>query len=279
MVNRDGVLSSAPLHLVLCGVRFRLRESLPAWIGDIQERLYSARFTRLSRIRQTQSLGGFELAIDLPDFDHTNPGAAYLFSTEDGSVSIQIHKAGFTVFSRSYLHFTEFAADVSSAVDAILASAKHLEVESIGIRYLDFIQPKNGELLSQYISRGLLPFAPDWSDWSGGVITGTSMNSYKVDEDQLVVKCVGAGHPVVPSDLAMAYVTSFGVVDVSSGAIPTIEPQQGTLDIDAVRVGSVLKAERAEQIENEVRRLHRLANDFFRRVCTDHAFSRWNEEP
>jgi uncharacterized protein (TIGR04255 family) len=278
MVNREGVLSSAPLYLVLCGVRFRLRESLPAWIGDIQERLYTAGFTRLSRVRQSQAPGGFELAIDPVDFDQAQAGAAYLFSREDRGVSIQIHKAGLTVFSRSYSHFQEFAVDVSSAVDAILASAKHLEVETIGIRYLDFIRPKNGELLSQYISQGLLPFEPDWSDWNGSVMTGTNVNTYSVDNDQLVVRCVGAGHPVVPPDLAMAYVTSFSVADIPSEMIPTIEPQQGTLDIDAVRVGSVLKADRAEQIVNEVRRLHGLANDFFRSVCTEHAFSRWNEE-
>lgn len=277
MVNRDGVLPSAPLHFVLCGIRFRLRESLPAWIGTIQERLYDTGFTRLNRVRQGQVSNVVELAVDPEDFDQAQPGTAYLFSREDRGVSIQIHKAGLTVFSRSYLHYTDFAADVSSAIEAILANAKYLEVETIGIRYLDFIRPKDGESLSQYVSQGLLPFEPDWSDWQGSVMTGTSVNRYRVGDDQLVVRFVGTGHPVVPQDLAMAYMSSFRVAEIP-GQLDMIGDQQGTLDIDAVRAGDLFKAERSEQVESEIRRLHGLANGFFRRVCTDHAFSKWNEE-
>lgn len=277
MVNRDGVLPSAPLYFVLCGVRFRLRESVPAWIGTIQERLYEVGFTRLNRVRQGPISNVVELAIDPEDFDQAHPGAAYLFSREDRGVSIQIHKAGLTVFSRSYVHYTDFAADVSAAVEAILANARYLEVETMGIRYLDFIRPQDGESLSQYVAQGLLPFEPHWDDWQGSVMTGTSVNRYRIGNDQLVVRFVGAGHPVVPQDLVMAHLSSFRVAEIPVEQ-EMIGQQQGTLDIDAVRIGGVFKAERAEQVEIEIRRLHGLANGFFRRVCTDHAFSRWNQE-
>lgn len=279
MVNREGVLREAPLYFVLSGIRFKLRESLPAWIGPIQESLHGAGFPHMNRVRQTSAVGGLELAIDPDDFDPAHPGAAFLFSSEDRSTSIQIHKAGMTVFSRSYLRFEQFVASVSSAVDAILSSAKYLEIETIGIRYLDFIRPKDGERLAQYIDAGLLPFQPVWSGWNGSVTSGVSITNYIVDGDRLTVRFAGAGHPVVPPDLAMAYLSNLSLAEDSAmDPISMIGGEEGTLDIDAFRDGFLLHAGEVKQVEDEVRRLHVLANSFFRKVCSDHAFSSWSKE-
>lgn len=277
MVNREGILRFAPLYFVLSGMRFKLRESLPSWIGPIQERLYGT-FPHLSRVRQSLTADGLELVIDPPDFDPAHPGAAFLFSNKDRTTSIQIHKAGLVVFTKSYLHFDQFLESLSSAVDAILASAGFLEIETIGVRYLDFIRPKDGERLDQYVDAGLLPFRPNWESWDGQIVTGSSMNSYKIEDDTLTIRFVGQGHPVVPDDMAPAYLSNMDPLGVSGNPIPLIGSQEGTLDIDAVRHGFLLQAGDVRQVEEEVRRLHARANSYFRRVCTEHAFVRWNEE-
>ncbi len=279
MVNREGVLPTAPLYFVLSGVRFKLRESLPAWIGPIQESLHEAGYPHLSRVRQSAGNGGMELAIDPEDFDPAHPGAAFLFSSNDRTSSIQIHKSGLTVFSKSYMRFDQFVSGLSSAVEAILSSSKYLEIETIGIRYLDFIRPRDGEQLSEYVSGGLLPFQPSWEGWDGRVLTGAHMSSYKIGDDRLSVRLLGEGNPVVPPDLAMAFLSSLNLAEgLNSDPIPMIGNEQGTLDIDAFRDGFLLHAGEVKQVEDEVRRLHDVANKFFRKVCSDHAFSRWNEE-
>lgn len=276
MVNREGVLATAPLHFVLAGVRFKLRESMHSWIGPIQERLYD-NFPHFRRVRHSLAPGGLELNIDPPDFDPAHSGAAFLFSDSTRRTAVQIHKSGVAVFTKDYVKFAGFLESVSVAFEALLASAEFLEVETIGIRYLDFIRPKDGERLDLYLDRSLLPFQPSWPDWAGKVAGGLSLNNYTIGDDNLNVRVTGRGYPVVPDDLALAYISSLDVSNFPGDPIGRIGDQQATLDMDAVK-NQLVKVKRLDQITLELDRLHSHANAYFRNACTDHAFSVWNQE-
>lgn len=252
---------------------------MPTWIGSIQENLY-ARFPQMRRLRQVHKNSGMELAVDPPDFDPTQPGTAFLFSNKDRQTSVQIHKGGVVVFTTNYLHFKEFLDDVTAALSAVLASSEFLEVETVGVRYLDFIQPKSGDKLNQYIDSRLLPFQPEWDGWAGAVHSGTSLNHYVCGDDRLSVRFTGPGYPVIPEDVALAYLANIDPEDAEDGMSPIsmIEDGQGSLDIDASVHELDRRITNASDLEMDVTRLHSLANTYFRKICTAHAFSRWNED-
>lgn len=276
MVDRAGVLKYPPLLYVYAGIRFRQRESVPKWASDIQERLY-ARFPVLIRAAYKVGSKGVEIAIDPSDFNADEPGSVFIFTTDDRHMSVQLSKDGLSVSTRKYVHFDDFSAVFSEVLVALLSNAQSLDLEAVGIRYIDWIRPKEGATISDYVDYHLLPFLPAkqrWDGWNGVLRGGTTRQRYLVDEKFLQVRFTsGANSYVINDDLIPAYISSSDG-DASGDPVPRLGMEDGALDIDAFEVLSVAIKD-AHDVCSRLNDLHVIANDYFRRVCTDVAFEHW----
>ncbi|WP_313271366.1 TIGR04255 family protein [Stenotrophomonas sp.] len=278
MVDRAGVLGNAPLVFVVCGVTFRSRESMPAWIGAIQERVYQ-RFPVLARVHQRSGPGGIEISVDPAEFDDSQVGSSFVFMSEDRSRGFQLWKGGVVLQSKAYGKFNDFCDDLQCVLDALLASAQHLDVETFGIRYVDHIRPEfSDDDLSQYISKELLPYTPAWSSFPGELQGGSSRQVYSVGDAGLHVRVVtGASAYVIADDLLAAYIATVTPSESEESPVPRLRFNEGVLDIDAFKSGLDWKIEGSTKVAAEVRVLHDLCNDYFRNICSDKAFIFWKE--
>lgn len=276
MVDRAGVLKYPPLLYVYAGIRFRQRESIPKWASDIQERLY-ARFPLFFRAAYKTGPKGLEIAIDPADFNENEAGSVFIFTTEDRQMSVQLSKDGLSLSTRRYVHFDDFSIVLNEVLVALLANAQTLDVEAVGIRYIDWIRPKEGATISDYVDYHLLPFQPSkpqWNDWNGVLRGGTTRQRYLVDDKFLQVRFTsGANSYAINDDLLAPYISSSDG-DSSDEPVPRLGSEDGALDIDAFQVFN-LSIRDAGDVCSRLDDLHVIANDYFRRVCTEVAFDHW----
>ena len=272
-------LANAPLILAIAAIRFESLEALPNWIPAIQERVRRA-LPSYRRVHQSMSSAGLEVAIEPPDFDPGKTGSSWLFSTADLRTVVTLHKGGIILHTVEYTIFPEFSNFLRIALDALLESADVLNVNQIGMRYVDHIQPKHGMDLQRFIVQSLMPKEVA----SNLVVKNASTSATYISTDStpstvLKIKfSMGEGESVVPHDLAVAYAMASS--DYSAGENLyrplLLGSGEGVLDMDAGSEGLGRISMGVSEILKHVDRLHRVANDYFDSVITADARRAWS---
>lgn len=272
-------LANAPLVLAIAAVRFESLEALPSWIPSIQERVRKA-LPSFRRMQQIMSPRGLEIALDPSDFDPEKSGSSWLFSSTDLKTVVTLHKSGIVLHTIEYRIFQDFSAILRTALDALMASAEVLNVNQIGMRYIDHIQPQHGMDIQEFIVNSLMPNA----SLGNLTVQNASSSATYISTDgtpnaTLNVRfSIGGGEPVIPHDLAVAHaVASAGnPAEEVFYYPPKLEDGAGVLDMDAGLDDLGGKSMSNAQILEIVDRLHRVANDYFDSVITSEARRAWS---
>jgi uncharacterized protein (TIGR04255 family) len=272
-------LANAPLVLAIAAVRFESLEALPSWIPSIQERVRKA-LPSFRRMQQIMTPRGLEIALDPSDFDPEKSSSSWLFSATDFKTVITIHKGGIVLHTIEYKIFQDFSAVLRVALDALMTSAEVLNVNQIGMRYVDHIQPQHGMDTKEFIVNSLMP---NKSQGNLTVQNASSSATYISTESTpnatLNVRfSIGDGEPIIPHDLAVAHaVASVGNAAEEVFYHPRqLEDGAGVLDMDAGLDDLGGKSMSTAHILEVVDRLHRVANDYFDSVITSEARRAWS---
>lgn len=272
MVNREGQLKRQPLFYVLASVRFEAWLSLADKIPEIQSRLRD--FLPISA-NLLHTAMGVNVGADVP-----RDRQSWAFHTANRLLGCHILPDQIIVHALEYSGFAAFSKTISSVVDAVLMSAGHLDCRSIGIRYLDLIQPEEGETLDQYVPAGILPFSNDklrakqFKD-----IGGISQASYRTEDGVLQARFwTGQDLSFVPDDLIPLYLLTKDPGSMRQQGIPPLSPGAGILDSDSIWMAQVPSKLTTDEIIGKLTNLHGHATSYFRSVCTEHAFEVWQGE-
>ena len=272
MIERTGILPKAPLVYVLASVRFQRWMNLATKIGDIQDELRDrfplfdhVVFEPIGLAQGQGSSPGEPSALRQDTWSFMNPGR---------TLGCQISLDQIVVHARAYTTFDVFADAVAFVVDAIEKHARHFDVNAIGIRYLDRISPGEGETLENYVDKGFLPSKLGSSFEPLG---GMSQTVYATGDGVLQARFwTGNGYHSIPDDLLPVYILT---QDFKSApfTVPPLAKGDGVLDSDSIwSTSSSTKMQRADIID-KMRAMHAHANNFFRSVCSEHAFETWRK--
>ena len=257
----------APLVYVLTVIRFQQLEALPSWIAEIQNALRE-RLPVFHRFHQENTSGQIGFAVDPPDFKADAAGSAWIFSKPDRSLTVQIAKGVFIVHTRNYNGYVGFADDVQFALAAFMSSSKNLDVDVIGIRYLNHLQAGEGKSLSDILPESMLPHAAVKWNSDAKLVGGTSFSFYDLEGDKLrATVWTGTEANVIPDDLLVTYITGLKFDALTASNDPPInklEANEATLDSDALKQYKPPQRMDANFILGEIERLHTHANKFFR---------------
>jgi len=178
-----------------------------------------------------------------------------------------------------YSIFSNFAEMLERAVAVLLKAAGGVvNVNQIGIRYVDHIQAQHGMDVEKFIVDALKP-AQVSSQMT--VMNSSSFASYRANESGTTLNVrfnVGEGGPVIPPDLLPLYALN-AISTQQQDAIypfPMLSAKEGSLDLDAVNSGLSGSVMDVQQVIQEVDRLHRVANDYFYSVITVEAREAWS---
>jgi uncharacterized protein (TIGR04255 family) len=143
-------LHNDPLSLVLCQIRFSRVRKMAEYIPAIQDNLRRNGFpSDVSGILQQVLITAAG-----PQSIQTKQDE---FRSADNTWSIIVGEDTLVLITSNYDRFAGFAAKLRMAIETIDASAelRHGQITRIGLRYLDVVQPLDGETHRDYLKANL----------------------------------------------------------------------------------------------------------------------------
>jgi uncharacterized protein (TIGR04255 family) len=142
--------SKQPLIFVLCQVRISPVRKIADYIPSIQEefRRHGYPIERSGKIKQLNiSQNGVQ----------TIEQDLWEFRNKEEDWSIIVVQDSFTLQTTAYQKFEDFAKHLKLAANTILTKTEHNQygvIHRIGLRYVDLVQPRDGEDFRYYIQSG-----------------------------------------------------------------------------------------------------------------------------
>ena len=281
MTEREGVLRKAPLIYALSILRFSPVLMMPKLIPAIHHAI------RASLPEFFQMIKGVPGA---PQASEPNSWAFLDKELKNACVLSQDH---LILQSVDYLHFDRHAELFRNCVDAVLRETGGLDIAGVGMRYVDRIEPTEGESLRDYLPEALLPLENEALSKLGGsepkLPLGVSTTTYHYNPEFLHIRCWRQPGMWVPDDLnepafvfEIARQTRQQAVgqrfDAQHSAVQSLSARGALLDTDAYWPIPITERLSLDEFSLRLKHLHTMANTAFRSVATEHAFHRWNEQ-
>ncbi|MDD0969345.1 MULTISPECIES: TIGR04255 family protein [Pseudomonas] len=265
MTTRTGILKNSPLTMVFASVRFTPWPVLGKRIDEIQNDLRDV-LPLMHRI-EVEAPEGMPTAMFSSE--------AWMLISLDKSYGVQITKDQLLIFCPKYHHYDDFEAKIDRVLSTLLTHMKFMNVLNMGVRFIDHVKPKQGEKSSHYISEKFL--APSIENYN--TLGGQFFNEYSCDNHRIRVNVLNMpGALPVPQD-AIPVLAIFNGIEAPL-KLEQLKPEELLVDMDAVTMFPSAEKLAKETIIFELRKLHTVANNFFRHteMFSDHAFKVWKGE-
>lgn len=266
-----GVLKNAPLIYTLSAVRFPTIPSIDTFIPAIIEALRQ----KYPDFNSTDTIG---VTIN-PEKDgasvQTQQSRQWYFNDVEGKWGFIIQPNLLLYHTIDYEHFREFGERMLEALNVVTEIAKLSHYQSLGIRYIDLIEPQSDMNLSDYLKPELLTFKLQkiHSEWSDSVM----QHRYGTEFGHLLLKChVLNRGGCLPNDLMSA-------ASLLRLKHRTIESRYAILDTDhvhqeVVSTGLQLFALDPPEIIAKLDTMHHQATAAFEEAVTPQALIAWNKD-
>lgn len=190
-----GAWENAPLAYVLAEVRTEILSDLNEHQPRIAKQLRQAypiqRKMNLSRVVATGAQVVFEQEQDY----------AWEFASPDNKVAVILRSTGIVLHATAYTDSKDFLGQLHHAL-TVFSEIPSIYINRIGMRYIDFILPRENETPEDYINGKLNPDL-GLSDGRAGY-AATNIASYPMERGLLNIRYMrGSGQPTLPPDLGM----------------------------------------------------------------------------
>lgn len=267
MTSPLGTWSNAPLAYVLAEVRTELISNIkdyqPKIGGRFREEYPVQRTLHAAKLIATES----QLVVE-PGNDSAT---AWEFATPDNRIAVILRSNGVVLHATAYIDSKDFMSRLQRVISLVAKEVPSLYVNRLGLRYIDFILPKNNEVPEDYVDRRLNPDL-GLSSKLGGSVAATSLAIYPVEGGSLTFRYIrGSGKPELPPDLKNINLNPSGLME--SQPIPE-SMITAILDTDCIYTCSPVKLEAKRVLEQFVL-MHKDVSRAFQTAITDHARKVW----
>ena len=272
MSSPMGVWRNAPLAYVLAEVRTELIAELTEYLPKIASRLRE----RFPLQREVSSIR----LVATPTGMTINPmqGKGWELATVDRRMAVLIRPNGLVLHTTKYeggsKAFLPMLADVLTMFAEVVPA---VFVNRIGLRYVDFVIPREGETPEAYVSGRL---NPDFGVGRGDrPYSGMIVSAYGREKGTLTLRYMrGHGQPELPSDLDGLELTPSPLMRGKDGktSISDILPT-AAIDTDRMYLFDPVEQLNAAKIIALYGDMHQDISGFFKNnVITEYANSIWN---
>ena len=267
MTERLGAWKNAPLAYVLAEVRTERLADLKTFQPDL-----AAAFRSEFPIQRTLVTARIiATPAGVPNIE-PEQDSAWEFATPDNYVGLIIRPHGFVLHATKYKDHSEFLGRFDRALKLIGEKVPAVYVNRLGLRYVDFVIPRQGEVPEDYVDKRLNPQL-DLVNTSGPV-TAMSLAVYPMLNGRLTLRYIrGAGQPQLPPELSTIALEKSGLMQVAE-----IDPAQPTaiLDIDRTREFSTRELLEPARIRRELQTMRdEISENFKRQIIGKHAREVW----
>jgi uncharacterized protein (TIGR04255 family) len=189
-----GKLRNAPLVYALCQVRFSSVLSIEEYVPAIQERIRKA-FPRFNKeVLQF-------LKVSHPG-ETLEPSVAnrWTFVNKENTAGFILNADALVFHTTDYKRFADFAENLAKGLEVIAEILDISLVERIGLRYIDFIEPKEPLSIRNYVHEQLSGFRHE--EIGFGEISQRHESRCATPAGQMTIRYSQAQHDaVIPHDL------------------------------------------------------------------------------
>ncbi|MFQ2401838.1 TIGR04255 family protein [Aeromonas dhakensis] len=270
MTNRSGILQNSPLVYALTSIRFAPWPLLTERFPQIQDAFRDIA-PLINEIQVQVPTHGVSMQ---PEFTTSK---MWMLLSADRKLGIQLSSDQVFIFSRGYTSYNNFEIVLERVLTELLRQMRFIDINAMGVRFIDHIKTSSQEELQKYVSAQLL--APKFDGFEQ--LGGSSMTSYQCGEDkELRVRYTNfPGQPSISEDLmGVIFLAQDPTIGVN---IDPLKHGEALIDMDAIQQLKLpLRVSTTAQALAHLRELHSVANNFFRHkdVFTDYAFSAWKGE-
>ena len=196
---------------------------------------------------------------------------AWEFATPDNRLAVVLRPTGLILHTTAYQDSRTFLAQLDRAISMFAEEVPSVFVNRLGLRYIDFILPRDGEEPEAYVDPRLNPDL-GLSDAGQGV-TATSLAIYRTANGELLsLRYVRArGRPELPPNL--------GNLSLSPSQLMTEDVQEAKptalLDIDCNRPYAPVERLDPPKTQAQLTRMYEVVFDAFWKAITPHARTVW----
>jgi uncharacterized protein (TIGR04255 family) len=230
------------------------------YIPDIQERLRKNGYPRFQEAQMQQILLGSGSAPTV------NLQSKWIFGDRDLKTTVVIAADSVTLETAEYDTFDVFADRMRRVLEVVGEIVAVDLAERLGLRYLDYIRPRAGDRVADYLSPGLAGIVAK-DEFRN--LTSRYLAQGASDVGRFLVRLTRSAGPFeLPPDLQPA--------DVDLSDLPDAE-EWALLDVDHFSTASLQY--RPDAIVEALWDLHDVVDGLFRDSVTPHAFEAWAAEP
>ena len=270
MSERLGAWKNAPLAYVLAEVRTELLADLKNYQPDLAA-AFRGEFP-VQRTLVTARIIATPAGVPSIEPEQDN---AWEFATPDNHIGLILRPQGFVLHATKYKDHADFLDRFDRALKLIAERIPSIYVNRLGLRYVDFVIPKQGEIPEDYVDQRLNPQV-DLPKVSGS-ITAMSLAVYPMTNGRLTLRYMrGAGQPQLPPELSTIALEKSALMQV-----PAIDPGQLTaiLDIDRTREFTTRELLDPLWVHQQLQAMRdEISESFKERIITKHAREIWGAE-
>lgn len=261
-ISRMGSWRNPPLAYVVAEVKFSPYLTLGQHAPDFQAGIRK----QFPRTREA-----FVARFELGSHTTPDPERAWRFFTEDQRLGIDLSKRNLSLHATEYEHFESFLQPLRLMLSVAEKTIPDLFVEQLGLRYIDYVLPVEGESAFDYVSeslRGVRPpgaSEPDECYWIG---------HFRFERGGVNLRVI----PRLPAGAFMP--PAFGALELAS-AKPQVEAQERALRhevvgcIDTDRILPVEKKLETDEVLEAFKLMHADVSAVFRSALSEKAKKAW----
>lgn len=270
MPDSLGAWTNAPLAYALAEVRTERLADLKTYQPKLAGRLRE--HYPLQRTMQTAKLvaTGMQLLVE------AEQDPAWEFASPDNRTALVLRPNGLVLHATAYRDSLTFLGELDRAVKVFAEEVPSVFVARLGLRYVDFVLPRQGESPEDYVDRRLNPDL-GLSDAPGDTNT-TSLGVYRMPGGSVLsLRYVRArGKPDLPPDLG---VLSLGPSPLMQSGVVSDKQPTALLDFDCnITYERVLRLDPGK-LRDQFSAIYDVTFGAFIASITDHARKVWGARP
>ena len=257
--------ATAPLAYALAEVRTErladIENYQPKLAGKLREAYPIQRTTKSMNIVSS----GNQLVVQ-PSAD-----TAWEYATPDNKIAVSVRTNGLVFHATRYTDSRTFFDQLNHVVCVFTNEIPSIYANRLGLRYIDFVIPKKGDVPESYVNDRLNPDLGLSAVREG--VTSTSGSIYQITDDTVLhVRYTRArGQPELPPDLS-------GLLLENSPLMTTVLDKDfptGVLDIDCHHNYKPVQKIDAARVREQFQFIYNKSFDAFEAAITKHARKEW----
>lgn len=257
-------MKNAPVYYALAQARFNPIVAMDKYVGGIQDELRHRGYTLFER----QEISQLQLSQAEPQVNHTT---SWLMNRENKTAGFILNTSSLTFHTTHYETKQEFIPELLDGLKVVHNVVNLKQITRLGLRYLDAVLPLAGEIVDQYLVRGL-----------HGINFNSKQLDYSFHESVFETEC----QPLINTGKLIARIIQLkSVLGYPPGLSPHgLEPMQrfainkpcchAIIDTDHSVEGSVPLE--FDKIARQLSSLHDILKKAFTAITTDHAKNVWS---